>query len=162
VLAAVSASGVAGPRWAFEGFLPRSGRERRARLERIAADERGSVLFEAPGRVGSTLRDLAAACGADRRAAVCRELTKIHESIERGSLSELSSAAADGSIPARGEIVIVVGWGRGAMPAAVASDPLTAAREEVERLVADGVGRSEAAKRVAAARGLTRRQLYGT
>jgi 16S rRNA (cytidine1402-2'-O)-methyltransferase len=162
VLAAVSASGVAGPRWAFEGFLPRSGRERRARLERIAADDRGSVLFEAPGRVVSTLRDLAAACGGDRRAVVCRELTKIHESIERGSLSELSSAAADGSIPARGEIVIVVGWGRGAMPAAVVSDPLTAAREEVERLVADGVGRSEAAKRVAAARGLTRRQLYGT
>ena len=64
VLAAVAASGVAGPRWAFEGFLPRSGRERRERLARIAADERGTVVYEAPGRVAATLRDLAAACGA--------------------------------------------------------------------------------------------------
>jgi 16S rRNA (cytidine1402-2'-O)-methyltransferase len=63
VLAAVAASGVAGPRWAFEGFLPRSGRERRERIAAIAADLRGTVLFEAPGRVAATLRDLAAACG---------------------------------------------------------------------------------------------------
>ena len=66
VLAAVAGSGVAGPRWAFEGFLPRSGRERRERLARIAADERGTVLFEAPSRVTATLRDLAAACGRER------------------------------------------------------------------------------------------------
>ncbi len=63
VLAAVSAAGVAGPRWTFEGFLPRSGRDRRERLARIAADDRGCVVFEAPGRVAATLRDLAAACG---------------------------------------------------------------------------------------------------
>ncbi len=63
VTAAVAASGVAGPRWSFEGFLPRSGRERRERLERIAADERGTILFEAPGRVAATLRDLVQACG---------------------------------------------------------------------------------------------------
>ena len=56
VLAAVAASGVAGPRWAFEGFLPRSGRERRERIARIAADERGTILYEAPGRVAATLR----------------------------------------------------------------------------------------------------------
>ena len=55
--------GVAGPRWAFEGFLPRSGRERRERIARIAADERGTVIYEAPGRVAATLRDLADACG---------------------------------------------------------------------------------------------------
>ena len=72
VLAAVAASGVAGPRWSFEGFLPRSGRERRERLARIAADERGSVVFEAPNRVAATLRDLVAACGGDRPGAVCR------------------------------------------------------------------------------------------
>ena len=68
VLAALVASGVAGPRWSFEGFLPRSGRERRERIARIAADERATVLFEAPGRVAATLGDLAAACGADRPA----------------------------------------------------------------------------------------------
>src|SRR6185503_742251 len=66
VLAAVVASGVAGPRWAFEGFLPRSGRDRRERLAAIAGDPRGTVLFEAPGRVAATLRDLAVACGDER------------------------------------------------------------------------------------------------
>ena len=86
VLAAVAASGVAGPRWTFEGFLPRSGRDRRERLARIAADERGAVVYEAPSRVAATLADLAAACGADRPAAICRELTKLHEEIVRGSL----------------------------------------------------------------------------
>ena len=68
VLAAVVGSGVAGPRWAFEGFLPRTGRERRERLARVAADDRATVIFEAPGRVAATLADLAAACGADRPA----------------------------------------------------------------------------------------------
>ena len=81
VLAAVMASGVAGPRWGFEGFLPRVGRERRDRLARVAADDRATILFEAPGRLAAMLGDLAAACGPDRPAAVCRELTKIHEEI---------------------------------------------------------------------------------
>ena len=110
VLAAVAGSGLAGPRWSFEGFLPRSGRERRERLARIAADDRGTVVYEAPTRVAATLRDLAEACGAERPAAVCRELTKLHESIVRGSLGELAAAVAPGgSIPARGEFAIVVG-----------------------------------------------------
>ena len=109
VLAAVAASGVAGPRWAFEGFLPRSGRERGERLRRIADDDRGTVVFEAPGRVAATLRDLEQACGGDRPAAVCRELTKLHETIVRGSLTDLGEAAATGAIPPRGEFVLVVG-----------------------------------------------------
>ncbi len=163
VLAAVASSGVAGPRWSFEGFLPRSGRERRERLAAIAADERGSVLFEAPGRLAGTLRDLAAECGADRAGAVCRELTKLHEQVVRGALGDLAEQAADGSIPARGEVVVVVGWGRGsaALAAADPADALEAARAEVERLVADGAARGEAARRVAAATGLPRRSLYG-
>jgi 16S rRNA (cytidine1402-2'-O)-methyltransferase len=103
VLAAVAGSGVAGPRWSFEGFLPRSGRERRDRLARIAMDERGAVLFEAPGRTASTLGDLAAACGPGRRGAVCRELTKLHEQIARGSLEALAAQAKAGTIrPGRG------------------------------------------------------------
>jgi 16S rRNA (cytidine1402-2'-O)-methyltransferase len=162
VLAAVASSGVAGPRWSFEGFLPRSGRERRDRLAAIAADERGSVLFEAPGRLAATLRDLAGACGSDRAAAACRELTKLHEQVVRATLGELATQAADGTIPARGEVVIVVGWGRGS--AVAADDPaasLDAARAQVERLVSDGIARGEAAKRVAAATGLPRRALYG-
>ena len=172
VLAAVAATGIAGPRWSFEGFLPRSGRERRERLARIAADERGTVVYEAPGRVASTLRDLAAACGADRPGAAARELTKLHESIVSGSLGELARGAASdtgepGAIRARGEFVLVVGAWSGAQTgmAAGSASPvpadLRAARARVDALVADGIARGEAARRVAAETGLPRRELYG-
>ena len=163
VLAAVAASGVTGPRWSFEGFLPRSGRDRRDRLASIAADGRGTVLFEAPGRVAATLRDLAAACRPDRAGAVCRELTKVHEQIVRGTLGDLAAAAGDGTIPTRGEFVLVVGMGAAVAPKdAVSADQReTEARTEVDRLVAAGVGRSDAARRIAAATGIPRRRLYG-
>ena len=164
VMAAIVASAVAGPRWSFEGFLPRSGRELRDRLARIAADDRATVLYEAPGRVGATLADLAAVCGPDRHGAVCRELTKVHEMIERGPLGDLAAAVAEGQIPARGEFTLVVGEWSGKRPGALdaaAADTLRNARAEVERLVAGGAGRSEAARRVAVATGLPRRQLYG-
>lgn len=166
VLAGLVASGIAGPRWAFEGFLPRSGRERRARLARVGEDPRTTVLFEAPGRLAATLADLAAACGADRRAAVCRELTKIHEEVRRGTLADLAVAAAGGAIMARGEVVIVVGDDRAGLPrrASAAADgeaALARARSEVEGLVAEGAARGDAARRVAAATGIPRRRLYG-
>jgi 16S rRNA (cytidine1402-2'-O)-methyltransferase len=158
LLAAVAASGMAGPRWGFEGFLPRSGRERRDRLGRIAGDDRATVLFEAPTRLAATLRDLAAASGPDRTAAVCRELTKLHEQIARGTLAELGRDVADGAIPARGEVVIVVEGGTGR----TTSEPVSAsaARRRVEELVAGGMRRSDAAREVAAATGRTRRELY--
>jgi len=163
VLAAVAGSGMAGPRWAFEGFLPRSGHERRERLAWIAADDRGTVLYEAPTRVAPTLHDLAEACGPGRPAAVCRELTKLHESIVRGTLGELAEAAGGGPIPARGEFAIVVGAWLGRRPADEADEAsvLAAAREEVERLASAGVARGDAARRVAASTGLPRRSLYG-
>jgi 16S rRNA (cytidine1402-2'-O)-methyltransferase len=189
VLAAVSVAGVAGPRWCFEGFLPRSGRERKERIARIAADARGSVVFESPHRLAATLRDLAVGCGADRPAAVCRELTKIHETVTRGALGDLATAAASGDIPARGEIVVVVGEATPAgaprrrtgaagsaglhdddpLAAARADDtpgggapgPLAAARADVERLVVGGMARGEAARAVAARTGIPRRALYG-
>jgi 16S rRNA (cytidine1402-2'-O)-methyltransferase len=162
-VAAITASGVAGPRWSFEGFLPRSGRERRDRIARIAADERATVLYEAPGRVAATLADLVAACGEARPAAVCRELTKLHETVERGPLGALARRAADGGIPARGEFTIVVGAAATPDPASSAEAArvtLLAALAEVERLVGEGHGRSEAARTVAAATGLPRRRLY--
>jgi len=171
VLVAVATSGIAGPRWAFEGFLPRSGRDRRDRLARLAADERGAVIFEAPGRLGATLRDLVAACGPERPGAICRELTKLHEQVVRGTLSDLAAAVADGSVPARGEAVIVVGWSQSVAPARGAAagggtsgaghpwDEASAVAE-VEALVAGGMGRSEAARHVAAATGIPRRRLY--
>ncbi len=164
VLAAVVSAGLAGPRWTFEGFLPRSGRDRRERLAAIAADERGCVLFEGPNRVAATLRELAGVCGADRPGAVCRELTKLHETVTRGPLAELATAAEDGTIPARGEFVLVVGWGRGALAVEAAAesegDALVAARAEVDRLAAAGMARGEAVRRVAAETGIRRRALY--
>ena len=126
------------------------------------------MLFEAPSRVAGTLADLAAACGTERPAAVCRELTKIHEEIVRGTLAHLAEAAADGRIKARGEFAIVVGPGTEALPPDAGrrrpggsrDGPLPAARAEVAALVASGVARGEAARRVARARGISRRQLY--
>jgi len=172
VLAAVVAAGVAGPRWTFEGFLPRAGRDRRERLAAIAADDRGAVIYESPHRVGATLRDLAAVCGAERAGAVCRELTKIHEQIVRGTLADLVAAVADGTIPARGEFVLVVGMdrpdgsgrrpgGRSALAGLDADEALDTARAEVERLVGEGSARGDAARRVAAETGIARRRLYG-
>lgn len=165
VLAALTASGIAGPRWTFEGFLPRSGRERRERLARVAADERGSVIYEAPSRLLATLRDLAAACGAGRPAAVCRELTKLHEQIVRAPLADLVAAADAGEIPSRGEVVLVVGalvGGASVDGSARTAEPraIEAALAEVEALVADGMARSAAVRDVASRTGLPRRQLY--
>ncbi len=155
VLAALVASGIAAPRWGFEGFLPRKGRERRERLARIASDDRATVIFEAHGRTAATLADLAAVCGPERAAAVCRELTKLHEEVRRGSLTALADEFA--TAPIKGEVVIVVAGSTQAQAAAVS---LEAGRARVDRLVAEGVKRSVAARMVAEESGLPRRELF--
>jgi 16S rRNA (cytidine1402-2'-O)-methyltransferase len=160
-LAAISATGITGPRWAFEGFLPRSGRERRERLAGLAAEGRGAVLFEAPSRLAVTLRDLVTVCGRERPGAVCRELTKLHEEIVHGSLGELADLAAAGGFDPRGELVIVLGERRGQSPGPSQPD-MGSAKADVDRLVASGIARGEAARRVSAATGIPRRELYRT
>ena len=161
VTAAVSATGIAGPRWVFEGFLPRRGRSRRERIAAMASDERGVVIFESPDRLVAMLGDLAAACGGDRPAAVCRELTKIHEEIVVASLGELAQRAMDGRIVARGEIVVVLGaTSAPSRSPSEAADELAAARADVDRLVAGGLARGKAARRVSRSTGLSRRRLY--
>jgi 16S rRNA (cytidine1402-2'-O)-methyltransferase len=159
VLAALVASGLPAARWGFEGFLPRRGRERRERLARVAGDDRTTVLFEAPGRAAATLRDLAEACGPDRPAALARELTKLHESVWRGALGALAARAATEA--PRGEVTLVVA-GRPDPVARAAAGPedLQLGREEVAALVAGGLTRPEAARRVAARTGLVRRELF--
>jgi 16S rRNA (cytidine1402-2'-O)-methyltransferase len=156
VLAALVASGVPTARWAFDGFLPRRGRERRDMLARIATEGRTVVLFEAPGRVAATLRDLAAACGDGRAAAVCRELTKLHEEVWRGTLSELAARAEEAA--PRGEVVLVIAGAAGGDP--VATQSLEEGRAEVDRLVSAGMSRSSAAREVAGRTGLPRRDLF--
>jgi len=156
VLAALIASGLPAARWSFEGFLPRRGKERRERLAGIATDERATVLFEAPGRTAATLADLAAACGAERAAALCRELTKLHEEIWRGSLAALAARAADEEV--RGEVALVIAGAAAAEPAVV---ELAEGRRQVARLTAAGLSRSAAAREVAQRTGLPRRELFG-
>jgi 16S rRNA (cytidine1402-2'-O)-methyltransferase len=156
VLAALVASAIPAARWSFEGFLPRRGSERRQRLARVAGDDRATVLFEAANRSAGTLSDLAAACGEGRRAALCRELTKLHEDVWRGTLGELAERAAQQA--PRGEVTIVIAAaeagqsGRGV--------DLASGLEQVEQLVAQGWSRSSAAREVAQRTGLPRRDLF--
>src|ERR1700736_3601543 len=107
VLAALTASGLPTDRFFFEGFLPSRETARRARLEELAAMPATLVFFETGPRIAAMLGDVAAAFGA-RSAAVCRELTKLHEEIRRGDLGELAGAYA-GDAETRGELVVVVG-----------------------------------------------------
>jgi 16S rRNA (cytidine1402-2'-O)-methyltransferase len=164
VLAALVASGLPAARWSFEGFLPRSGKERRARLARIAADERACVIYEAPPRVAATIADLAEAAGPERRVAVCRELTKLHEEIVRGPLGEVAAKARAGAIMLRGEFVLVLeAVVAGTTPKDIAGEEpasIDGARAEVARLIAGGAKRSEAARQVAADTGFDRHELY--
>lgn len=151
VLTALAVAGLPTDRFAFDGFLPRKGRA--TALAALAAERRTLVFFESPHRLADALRDLADAFGADRRAAVCRELTKLHEEVARGTLAELAARFSEG---ARGEIVIVV---EGA-PAASASVDLPAAVATVLDLAAGGIRLKEAAADVAAATGLSARELF--
>lgn len=154
LLAALVASGLPTDRVAFDGFLPRKGVSRTQRLAELGTEPRTMVLFLSPHRVAADLRDLAAACGEDRPAALCRELTKRHEEIRRGGLAELAASAADGE---RGELTLVI---RGA-PAPVAED--LDADELVRRvraLVATGATKKAAIVEVAAATTTPRREVY--
>ncbi|HUY66800.1 MAG TPA: 16S rRNA (cytidine(1402)-2'-O)-methyltransferase [Acidimicrobiales bacterium] len=156
VLAALVASGLPTDRFCFEGFLPRSGTGRRERLASLATESRTVVLFEAPGRVAATLRDLVDACGGDRPVSVARELTKLHEEVWRGPLAELAARAA--AEPVRGEVVLVLGGAAPAGPAAVEDAVLTSA-------LADRLSAGERTRGVvddlAAAFGVPRRRVYG-
>lgn len=149
VLTALAVSGLPTDRFTFEGFLPRKGRV--GYFTALAREQRTMVFFESPNRLPSSLADLVTALGADRRIVVCRELTKLHEEVARGTAAELAAKFADG---ARGEICIVV---EGA--AAIASD-LPSAIAQVSALVAAGARLKDASAEVAEATGLSRRELY--
>lgn len=151
VLTALAVAGLPTDRFAFEGFLPRKSGERSRRLAELSGDRRTLVFFEAPSRIAASLEALAEAFGGDRPAAVCRELTKLHEQVRRGTLEELAAWAADG---VRGEICLVVGGA-----AAEASDP-DSALARVQALAASGTRLKDAAALVAAETGLGRRDLY--
>ncbi|WP_336660743.1 16S rRNA (cytidine(1402)-2'-O)-methyltransferase [Leucobacter sp. USHLN153] len=151
VITALAVAGLPTDRFAFEGFLPRKSGERGKVLRELAPERRTLVFFEAPTRLATTLADLAGAFGSERRAAVCRELTKLHEEVRRGSLEELAAWAADG---VRGEIVVVVG---GAEASEVSPE---AALAEVQERVRGGERLKDATRAVSEATGLSARELY--
>lgn len=149
---ALVASGLPAARWAFEGFLPRKGPARAERLVEIAAERRATVLYEAPHRLARTLADLVEACGPDRRVAIARELTKLHEQRWRGTLGEALRAA---EALAKGELVLVL---EGAPPPAGASEADVDAA--VAQRLAAGESARDAAAGAAAALGVPKRQAY--
>ena len=155
VTAALAVSGLPTDRFCFEGFPPRGRGDRSRRFAELAGERRTMVFFESPRRAGTTLSELSAAFGQERRAVVCRELTKTHEEVRRGTLAELAAWAAGGLL---GEITLVVqgapaarGTGAGDVSAAVA---------EVTRRVAGGLSRKDAIAAVAAETGVPRNLVY--
>jgi 16S rRNA (cytidine1402-2'-O)-methyltransferase len=153
-VAALVVSGLPTDRFVFEGFLPRSGRARAARLAALADEARTIVLFESPRRLVGTLGDLQDCLG-DRRVAVARELTKLHQEVLRGSLSAVKDEAAGREM--KGEVVVVV-------EGAGERDRLEGDPEEAARLAAtfvtEGARKREAARRAAAETGVSARWIY--
>jgi 16S rRNA (cytidine1402-2'-O)-methyltransferase len=154
VLAALVVSGLPVDRFSFEGFLPRKAGERSRALVELAEEQRTMVFFEAPHRTSVVLGAMAETFGADRRAAVCRELTKTHEEVRRAGLAELAEWAAGG---VRGEVTLVVeGAGK--------SVGLPMDADELARLVAEqearGLPRKEAIVHVAKASAVPKRLVY--
>ncbi|MFG3095654.1 16S rRNA (cytidine(1402)-2'-O)-methyltransferase [Streptomyces sp. NPDC048202] len=154
VLTALALSGLPVDRFCFEGFLPRKAGERLSRLREVAEERRTLVYFEAPHRLDDTLAAMAEVFGADRRAAVCRELTKTYEEVKRGPLADLAAWAAEG---VRGEITVVV-------EGAPESGPEELDAEELVRRVRireeAGERRKEAIAAVAVEAGLPKRVVF--
>ena len=151
VLTALALSGLATDRFSFEGFVPRKPGERRARLEALATEARTMVFFESAQRIGDTLVEMRRVFGDNRRAALCRELTKTYESVVRASLAELQQVSANGVL---GEISLVVEGARQGDTV----DPRHV--DAVRAIAADGVRLKDAAKHVAALTGRKANDLY--
>ncbi|WP_369023786.1 16S rRNA (cytidine(1402)-2'-O)-methyltransferase [Nocardia cyriacigeorgica] len=151
VTTALALSGLPVERFCFDGFPPRKSGQRREWLRTLVAEPRACVFFEAPHRLADCLADAVEVLGPDRRAAVCRELTKTYEEVVRGSLADLAAWAVDG---ARGEITVVV---EGAQPSTAEPADLVA---EVEARVDEGVRLKEACAEIASTTGVSRKELY--
>ncbi|GAA1988769.1 16S rRNA (cytidine(1402)-2'-O)-methyltransferase [Amycolatopsis minnesotensis] len=151
VTTALALSGLPCDRFCFDGFAPRKQGERAKWFAELAREPRTVVFFESPHRLASTLEDAVAGLGGARRAAVCRELTKTYEEVRRGTLAELAQWAAEG---VRGEITVVLD---GAAPRAVRVEDLVG---EVAERVAAGERLKSAAAEVAAATGVSKKELY--
>ena len=155
VAAALSIAGLPADRFTFLGFLPRKGKERQRLIAGVADASWTSVLYEAPTRLVALLEDLAEACGAEREAAVGRELTKLHEELRSGNLASLAGYYREHT--PRGEITVLVAGVGPREPAPVDPD---AARSLAQQFLAEGMTRRDAASRLAAEWPMARREAY--
>jgi 16S rRNA (cytidine1402-2'-O)-methyltransferase len=156
ITAALSIAGLPTDRFSFEGFLPARLAERRARVAELSTEERTLVFFEAPHRIAECLEDLATGFGAQRRAAVARELTKVFETVYRGTLAELATLARADSNFSRGEITLVV---QGAARAAATDAPRVQLDATLQVLLAE-LPPSKAAALAARLTGAKRNEAY--
>jgi 16S rRNA (cytidine1402-2'-O)-methyltransferase len=155
VATALSASGLAGDRYLFLGFIPRKGRERTRLLTRAAGEEWSVVIYEAPPRLAALLKDLSSVAGASRTVVVARELTKMHEEIRSGSLAELADYYS--AIPPKGEITVIL---EGTGTPAPEPDRTEDAMEQASLLLADGLTRREVVRRLTDTLGMPRNEAY--
>lgn len=151
-IAALVVSGLPTDRFVFEGFLPKKPGERMRRLSELAAEPRTIVCFESPARVQAMLRDLLSAMG-DRRIAVARELTKLHEEVLRGTASEVLAGMRGGEL--KGEVAVVI-----AGSPATATTDIAELVPEADSLVRSGIRKREAAHEVAQRHGVSANALY--
>lgn len=155
VTTALSAAGLPADRYLFLGFVPRKGAERRRLLTRAAGEEWTTVFFEAPGRLGGLLADLAEVAGVEREAVVARELTKVHEEFRVGRLGELMTYY--NQEPPRGEVTLLL-RGTGVPPAD--PDRRVEAAQLARELLAAGQTRKETAREIVARLGVSRNEAY--
>jgi 16S rRNA (cytidine1402-2'-O)-methyltransferase len=155
-MSALAISGLPVRSFRYEGFLPRRQADRRALLASLAAETRTVVMFEAPHRLCETLEDILEVCG-DRPLAAARELTKVHEEVVRGTVSEV--LAHFRRRRPRGEFTLVLGGAQAAQQPAAGEQELERA---LRALLEEGVSLRDAARRLATVYGVSRRQVYQT
>ncbi len=154
VLAALTVCGLRADSFRFVGFLPRSGRRRREALAELSKDRSATVMFESPQRLAASLRDLAEVLPESRELAVCRELTKLHEEVARGTAAELAERFAEG---ARGEITLVIAGATEAQPEEEPGEELDA---RIAALLSEGHSARDVVRTLLGETSLSRQALY--
>lgn len=154
-ITALSISGLPTGRFCFEGFLSTNKKSRQTHLDGLRSETRTMIFYEAPHKLTTTLADLSAVFGAERRISLCRELTKLHEEVLRTTLGEAASYYAEHA--PRGEFVLIV---EGAAPLAPEAVSEADALEAVRALIGQGLSRKDAVRRVSEQTGIPKNELY--
>ena len=152
-IVALIASGLPTSRFVFQGFIPRKGEERQRRIEEIARDDKTTVIYESGKRIERTIQDLLNICGDERKAIIARELTKMHEEIQRGTLRHLQTKMSD--ISTKGEFVLILS---GISEDHYVSDSLL--KEELQEIIGSGKSKRDAVKELTSKYKLSRRRVY--